>query len=303
MPIKIPNGLPAIKTLIEERISIIQENDAIRQDVRPLRIVLLNLMPDKITTETQLARVLGSTPLQIELTLLRTDSYLGQNTSEEHQLGFYKVWDDIKDENFDGIIITGAPVETMEFKDVEYWPELTQIMDWAETNVFAKFFICWGAQAGMYHHYGVPKHEVSEKIFGVYHHERLDRSHPLIRGFDDVFAVPVSRYTGVDEQAVSDHPDLLPLAKAEGSGVCLVVNDAKRHSFMFNHLEYDRETLQGEYERDLAKGLNTALPRNYYADDNADNAPSMTWRSHRNLLFMNWINQVYQDTPYDLSDL
>lgn len=301
MPIKIANDLPAFEILEKERVPLIREDDALRQDIRPLQFLLLNLMPDKISTETQLARVLGATPLQIELTLLRTDSYMGKNTSQEHQLGFYKVWDEIKDNKYDGLIITGAPVETMEFEEVDYWPELAKIFEWSKTNTYGQLYICWGAQAALHHFYGIGKNEKAGKLFGVYPHTRLEMAHPLVRGFDDIFNVPVSRYTESDYEAIKRTPSLLPLADCNETGACLVTDDENRRLFMFNHLEYDRETLDDEYRRDKDKGLPTEKPAHYYIQQDNEDVPVMNWRSHRNLLFTNWIDMVYQGTPYDLS--
>lgn len=303
MPIKIENDLPAFKILEQEQVPLIRKNDALRQDIRPLQILLLNLMPDKITTETQLARVLGATPLQIELTLLRTSSHMGTHTPEKHQLGFYKVWDEIKNTNYDGLIVTGAPIETMNFKEVDYWPELTTIFDWAQKHTYSQMYICWGAQAAMYHFYGIEKQEREEKLFGIYPQQRLHMAHPLIRGFDDVFNVPVSRYTSSNYKQIKNTPNLTPLADCEETGICLATDDTKKRLFMFNHLEYDRETLDGEYKRDLSKGMNTEKPVNYYIERAGKDIPVMNWRSHRNLLFANWIDMIYQDTPYELSEL
>ena len=303
MPIKIANDLPAFKVLEKEQVPLIKENDALRQDIRPLQILVLNLMPDKITTETQLARVLGATPLQVELTLLRTNMHMGKHTSEEHQLGFYKVWDEIKDQNYDGLIVTGAPVETMDFEDVDYWSELTTIFDWAQTHTYGQLYICWGAQAAMYHFYGIEKQERKDKLFGVYPQRRLHMAHPLVRGFDDIFNVPVSRYTSSNYEQIKDTPGLVPLADCEEAGICMAADDSHHRLFMFNHLEYDRETLDGEYTRDTLKGMDTARPINYYIERAGKDIPLMNWRAHRNLLFANWIDMIYQGTPYDLSTL
>lgn len=303
MPIKIPDTLPAAEILKKERIPVISEKDALRQDIRPLRFALLNLMPDKITTETQLARVLGSTPLQIELTLLRTGTYVGKNTSEDHLLGFYQTWNEVKHQKFDSLIVTGAPVEQMPFEEVEYWPELTAIFDWSKTHTYSQFYICWGAQAAIYHFNKIPKRDTGPKQFGVYTHKRLDFTHPLTRGFDDLIHIPVSRYTEVETDKVMKDKTLTPLVTSEDTGICLIYDENNRRAFMFNHLEYDRETLKGEYERDRAKGLDTALPVNYYESNDPSKQPMMTWRAHRNLLFSNWIDMVYQGAPYDLNQL
>ena len=295
MPIKIPDGLPAKDILISERVGVMDETTAVRQDIRPLRIALLNLMPDKITTETQIARVLGTSPLQIELTLLRTGSYMGKNTSENHLLGFYKTYKDVETHHYDGIIITGAPVEHMDFEDVEYWSELTAFFDWAKTHSFSQFFICWGAQAALHHFHGIKKTLHTDKIFGVYPHKRKTYTHPITRGFDDIVNIPVSRFTESDASDMVNCAMLEPLLTSDTLGSALLCDNAARQVFMFNHLEYDRETLQNEFKRDQERGLNTPPPENFDG--------TMNWRAHRNLLFMNWINLVYQGTPYDLNDL
>jgi homoserine O-succinyltransferase len=303
MPIKIPDGLPAIDILAKERIDVMDETTAVRQDIRPLRILLFNLMPDKITTETQIARVLGASPLQIELTLMRTASYMGKNTSEDHLLGFYETFDTVKDQKFDGILVTGAPVETMDFEDVQYCNELTTIMNWANTNCYSQFYICWGAQAALNHFYGVEKYEAESKLFGVYPHERLEFYHPLVRGFDDVVSIPVSRHTEIDETQIEKNDSLTLLLKSSETGTALMIDDKTRRVFMLNHFEYDRETLKDEYDRDIAQGNDIDIPAYYFPNDDDTQKPIMNWRAHRNLLFTNWINTVYQGTPYDLSYL
>jgi len=303
MPIKIPDSLPAKDILLAERISIMDESTAIKQDVRPLKIILFNLMPDKVTTETQIARVLGSSPLQIELTLLRTDSYVGKNTSEAHLYSFYKTFDDIAHEKFDGIIITGAPIEHLKFEDVQYWDELKKIMGWANTHCYSQFYICWAAQAALYHFYDVSKRLLDYKHFGVFPHKRLDFTHSITKGFDDIINIPVSRYTEIDEQAVIDHDDLVLILTSEETGAALITDQSQRKIFMLNHLEYDRETLKGEYDRDTDSGLKTPLPHYYYPNNDPNNIPNMNWRAHRNLLFLNWINLVYQGTPFNLDTL
>lgn len=303
MPIKIPNGLPAIETLKREGISIISESDALHQDIRALRIILLNLMPDKITTETQIARVLGATPLQIEMTLLRTASYTGKNTPEKHLTGHYTTWEKIRDENFDGIIVTGAPVEHMSFENVDYWDELKTILDWSKTHTFSQFYICWGAQAALYHFNNVPKRETPKKQFGVFPHCRHVFNHPLVRGFDDVFNVPVSRHTEVIDEAVRRNPSLKVLAASDETGIGLIYDEQYRRVFMFNHLEYDRDTLKQEFDRDRKKGLDIAIPVNYFMDNEPWKPAMMTWRAHRHLLFANWIDMIYQGTPHKLEEL
>jgi len=300
MPIKIPNDLPAREVLEKERIPLIRADRAEHQDIRPLRIALLNLMPNKIATETQLLRVLGATPLQIEMTLLRIGSHESKNTSKEHLLAFYQTWDEVKDQKFDALVVTGAPVEHLAFDDVTYWPELQEIFDWAKTHVYSSFFICWGAQAALNYYHGVPKHDVPAKRFGVYHHRILTPFHPLIAGFDDSFPVPVSRHTEIRLEDAGKVADLEILAEADETGLCLAYEPQARRVYMFNHLEYDAETLKGEYDRDAAAGMNTALPHNYFPQNNPQKAPPITWRAHRTLLFSNWINMVYQGTPYNL---
>lgn len=303
MPIKIPNNLPARKILEEERVPIIGESDAVRQDIRPLRIALLNLMPDKIRTETQLLRVLGATPLQIEVMLLRTSSYTGRNTPIEHLLAFYETWDKVADQYFDALIVTGAPVERMEFEDVTYWSELTDLFQWAEARVHSCFFICWGAQAALFHQHGIPKYDLGKKVFGVYCQRVVSRFSPLVTGFDDEFLMPVSRYTEVHLEDIEKVPDLEVLVVSDRSGVCMLEDRAKRRVYVFNHLEYEAETLKQEYFRDLESGLDIHLPENYFPGDDPDQSPRVTWRAHRNLLFGNWINDIYQSTPYDLSQV
>jgi homoserine O-succinyltransferase len=303
MPIKIPDTLPAAATLEAERIPLIKEDRALHQDIRPLKIALLNLMPDKIKTETQLLRVLGATPLQIEMTLLRLASHESKNTSKEHLLAFYKTWDEVKDQKFDALIVTGAPVEHLPYAEVTYWPELAQILNWAESHVFSSFFICWGAQAALYHYHAVPKHAVPAKRFGVFDHRILMPFHPLIAGFDDRFPVPVSRHTEIRHADAEKVKGLEILAEADETGLCLAYEPTARRVYMFNHLEYDAETLGKEYFRDAQAGMDTALPHNYFPGNDPKAAPPITWRAHRTLLFSNWINMVYQGTPYNLDDL
>ena len=304
MPIKIPNDLPAVQTLLDENIFAMTETRAITQDIRPLRIVLLNLMPKKIETETQCSRLLGNTPLQIELTLIRTESHLSQNTAQEHLLAFYKTFNEICDEYYDGMIITGAPVEMLPFEEVDYWPELCKIMDWSLTHVHSTMHICWGAQAGLYHHYGIPKHVLDKKLFGVYPHIADHPTSMLLRGFDSVFYAPHSRYTYVERTDIEACGDLRVLASSDEAGVHIVSRNGGRQFFIMGHSEYDPLTLDAEYRRDAAAGLGTALPENYYPNNDPSRAPLVTWRSHGSLLFINWLNYfVYQSTPYDLKDL
>ncbi len=303
MPIKIPNNLPGRQILERENVPFINESVAERQDIRPLQILILNLMPDKIKTETQLLRVLGATPLQIEITLLHMSTHESKNTSKDHLLEFYVTHDEIKDRKFDGLIVTGAPVEQMEYEDVNYWPELTKILDWSDTNVHSSFFICWGAQAALYHYHKVPKYQLSAKQSGVYPHKVVAHYQPLITGFDDIINIPVSRHTEVRHKDIEAVPYLHIILDSDESGACLVHEPSKARVYMFNHLEYDTDTLKSEYERDLAAGLNPSLPAHYFPENDSSRKPHMTWRAHRNLLFGNWINLVYQTTPYDLEKI
>lgn len=303
MPIKIPDNLPALETLQKERVQVILEDRAIRQDIRPLEIVILNLMPDKIKTETQLLRALGTTPLQLSITLLRTASYESKNTSKDHLVSFYRTLDSVRNKRFDAIIITGAPVEDMDFEDVAYWLELQEIFDWAKTNTFARFHICWGAQAGLYHNHGIQKHQTDKKLFGVYNTKLHDPYHPLTQGFDDIFNVPVSRHTFVKNTDIQNIPDLKILAESTDGELCLVHNDKTHDTYMFNHLEYDSDTLKSEYDRDSQTRDDVNVPLNYFPDNDPSRPPAITWRSHRHLLFSNWINMIYQGTPFDLSEL
>ena len=304
MPIKIPNELPAVKTLADENIFVMTETRAITQDIRPLKILLLNLMPKKIETETQLSRLLGNTPLQIELELIKTKDHVSKNTSAEHMLAFYKTFDDVKDKTFDGLIITGAPVEQMPFEEVEYWDELCTIMEWSKTHVHSTLHICWGAQAGLYYHYGIQKVPLPEKISGVYPHRVDYKRSILFRGFDDVFMVPQSRHTTVRTEDVLAVPGLKLLASSEETGVYAIATDGGRQVFITGHSEYDADTLKNEYLRDLAAGLNPIIPKNYFPDDDPSKQPLVTWRAHANLLWCNWLNYfVYQTTPYDISEI
>lgn len=304
MPIKIPNNLPAVQILADENIFAMTETRAITQDIRPLRIVLLNLMPKKIETETQISRILGNTPLQIELTLIRTASHQSQNTNQEHLLAFYKTFDEIRDQKFDGMIITGAPVELLPFEEVDYWDELCEIMDWSLTNVHSTLHICWGAQAGLYHHYGIQKKELPQKLFGVFEHRADHPKSMLLRGFDEVFYAPHSRYTYVEREDVEAVPELKVLASSEKAGLHIVARQGGRQFFIMGHSEYDPLTLDAEYRRDAAAGLGTAVPENYYPNNDPSNAPMVTWRAHGSLLFINWLNYfVYQSTPYDITEI
>ena len=304
MPIKIDNQLPAHRTLESENIFVMTEDRALTQDIRPLRILLLNLMPTKIETETQLLRLLSNTPLQVEVELLQTSTHTAKNTSAEHMLKFYKTFDQIETEKFDGMIITGAPVEHLDFEDVDYWPELCTIMEWSKTHVYSTFHICWGAQAALYYHYGVPKVPLAEKMFGVFPHRPLDLYHPLMRGFDDEYFVPHSRHTETRASDVALVKDLQILSYSDVAGVHLLSDMDCRNFYATGHSEYDRDTLAREYFRDVEKGLQIKVPFNYFPDDDPSKPPLMKWRGTGSLLFTNWLNYfVYQRTPYDLSTL
>ncbi|MDP4120699.1 MAG: homoserine O-succinyltransferase [Bacillota bacterium] len=304
MPIKVQDDLPATKILESENIFVMSSDRAAKQDIRPLKILILNLMPTKIETETQLLRLLGNSPLQVDIELLQTETHTSKNTSPHHLLKFYKTFDEVKDNKFDGMIITGAPVELLPFQEVDYWDELTKIMEWSIHNVYSVYHICWGAQAGLYYHFGVPKTMLPCKLSGIYHHEVLNMHHPLVRGFDDAFYLPHSRYTGVDECQIAKHSELEILAISKEAGVSVIANKNGRQFFVLGHAEYDRDTLAKEYFRDINKGENPRVPVNYFPDDNPANMPPMTWRSNANLFFTNWLNYyVYQQTPYDLNDL
>lgn len=304
MPVKIPSKLPAYQVLKNENIFVMDDDRAIAQDIRPLKIAILNLMPLKEVTETQLLRMLGNTSLQIDPVFIATESYQPKNTDEAYLNAFYRTFDEIKDENFDGFIITGAPVETLPFEEVQYWEELTKIMEWADKNVFSTLYICWGAQAGLYHRYGVPKYDLEEKCFGVFEHDVLEKNVKLLRGFDDSFNAPHSRHTEVRREDIEKHDDLMVLAESDVAGIHIVANKDLRHVYVMGHGEYDADTLDREYRRDLDKGDTIAIPQNYYKGNNPDNGPHVTWRSHGNMLFANWLNYcVYQETPYDLHTL
>ena len=301
MPIRTQNDLPAKAILENENIFVMDEDRAISQDIRPLEILILNLMPLKEYTEVQLLRALSNTPLQIDITFLQTASYISTHKSESHLNQFYVTFDEIKDRKFDGMIITGAPIEHMEFEEVDYWPELTRIMDWTKTNVTSTFHICWGAQAGLYYHYGVRKIKLDKKISGVYWHHVLNRKIPLVRGFDDVFLAPHSRNTQSSPEDIRKNKNLIILAESEQVGDLLIMSRDGRQIFVLGHLEYDRLTLDKEYHRDLNKGINPERPENYYVDNNPDIRPNLTWRATSNCLYSNWLNYyVYQTTPYKL---
>ena len=304
MPIKIPNDLPAHKTLTEENIFVMTETRAITQDIRPLKILIVNLMPKKIETETQFARLLGNTPLQVEPTLLHMSSHQSKNVAEEHLLAFYKTFKDVKEENFDGMIITGAPVEHMPFEEVEYWDELCEIMEWSKTHVHSSLHICWGAQAGLYYHYGIQKYSVDKKLFGVFPHTVKHKSSMLFRGFDDTFYVPQSRHTTVLEEDVEKVADLKILSSSKQTGAYAISTKNGRQIFITGHSEYDADTLKNEYLRDLSQGKPIDVPYNYFPDNDPTNPPLVSWRAHANLLFSNWLNYfVYQSTPYDIKKI
>jgi len=304
MPIQIPNNLPATSILQQENIFVMSENRATTQDIRPLEIVVLNLMPTKIVTETQLSRLLGNTPLQVRLELMHTKTHIAKNTAQEHLLTFYKTFDELKDRKFDGMVITGAPVENIPFEQVDYWQELCQIMEWSKTHVHSTFHICWGAQAGLYYHYGIDKHPLKEKLFGVFEHTRDYPRSILLRGFDDNFWVPHSRHTTVLREEIESVPELKILASSKDAGVYAVMSKHGRHIFVTGHSEYDSDTLEKEYLRDKNAGLPIAIPKNYYPNDDDTQAPIVRWRGHANLLFSNWLNYfVYQTTPYDITNI
>ncbi|MDQ0873480.1 homoserine O-succinyltransferase [Paenibacillus sp. V4I3] len=302
MPIKIPDNLPAKEILNQENIFTMDESVAYHQDIRPLRIALLNLMPTKETTETQLLRLIGNTPLQVEFVLLHPKTHTSKNTSVEHLEMFYKTFDDIKDEKLDGMIITGAPVEQMEFEDVNYWEELTQILNWSKHNVTSTLHICWAAQAGLYHHFGVRKFALDNKMFGVFPHTVQVPNTKLLRGFDEVFHVPQSRHTDIRREDIEQCPDLEILSESEESGVYIAATRDGKHIFVTGHSEYDACSLKWEYDRDVSRGLSIEIPKNYYPNNDPSRQPYNTWRAHANLLFSNWLNYyVYQETPFELN--
>lgn len=304
MPIKIQDKLPAAKVLRSENIFVMTEKRAQGQDIRPLKIAIFNLMPTKITTETQIMRALSNSPLQVEIVLLHTASHTSKNTPTEHLKSFYKTFDDVKNEKFDGLIITGAPVELMEFEDVDYWDELKAVMDWSRTNVTSTLHICWAAQAGLYYHYGVPKYTLKGKMFGVFKHKVNRKKNKLVRGFDDVFYAPHSRHTEIRSEDIKKVSELEIVAASKEAGVYMVASKNGKHVFVTGHSEYDAETLHLEYMRDKGKRDDVSLPCNYYKDDNPENAPIVSWRAHSTLLFTNWLNYcVYQITPYDLNEI
>ncbi|MGI9353401.1 MAG: homoserine O-acetyltransferase MetA [Rhizobiaceae bacterium] len=301
MPIRIPDKLPARETLEIEGVQVLKETDASRQDVRPLQIGLLNLMPNKIRTETQIARLIGATPLQVELSLVRIGSHQPKNTSEEHLIDFYSTWEEVRHRKFDGFIITGAPIETLPYEEVTYWDELTRIFDWTVTNVHSNFNICWGAMAGLYHFHGVPKYQLDKKAFGVYRHRNLKPASQYLSGFSDDFQIPVSRWTEVRSSDIDPQSGLEILMESDITGPCLIQENFGNRLYIFNHIEYDSLSLGEEYERDIANGTPIEIPHNYYPADDTKMPPQNRWRSHAHLLFGNWINQVYQTTPFDIA--
>lgn len=304
MPIKIPMSLPAADSLIKENIFVMDESRAISQDIRPLKIAIMNLMPTKIVTETQFLRLLSNTPLQIDITLLNTASHRSKNTPEEHLSSFYKTFDEVKNEKFDGLIITGAPVELLEFSDVDYWGELCELVEWSHRNVYSTLYVCWGAFAGLNINHGIEKHALDKKLSGIFRHKTLVPENPLVRGFNAEFSAPHSRYSGIKREDIEKIDDLLILAESEEAGVYLVANKNGREVYVSGHSEYDFDTLRNEYERDVLKGINPEVPKNYFPDDDPANAPINTWKAHAHLLFSNWLNYfVYQNTPYDLNEI
>ncbi len=304
MPLNLPDRLPAIDLLKEENIFVIDSSRASHQDIRPLRIVILNLMPIKITTETDLVRLLSNSPLQVEISFMKIKSHTSKNTPIEHMKAFYHDFDEMKNQKYDGMIITGAPVEQMDFEEVSYWSEIEEIFDWTRSNVTSTFYICWAAQAGLYHHYGVPKYPLEKKMFGVFEHRPLEPLNPIFRGFDDLFYVPHSRHTEVHKEDILKVPELTLLSESKDSGVYMVAARGGREFFVTGHSEYSPFTLDTEYRRDVAKGLPIEIPCNYYTDNDPDKGPCVRWRGHANLLFSNWLNYfVYQETPYNIEDI
>ena len=303
MPIKIPDQLPAREVLAREGVAIMDEKTARRQDIRPLQIALLNLMPNKIRTETQFARLIGASPLQVELTLVRIGNHKAKNTSEEHLIAFYQTWDEVKDRKFDGFIVTGAPVETLPFEEVTYWDELRRIFDWTQTNVHGLMNICWGAQAAVHHFHGMNKYPLKQKMFGVYRHRILAPASPYLRGFSDDFSIPVSRWTEVRREDIPANSGMTVLMDSDEAGLCLLDDPRHRALHMFNHIEYDSSSLGDEYFRDRAANVPVEVPKSYFPDDDPRQPPLNRWRSHAHLLFGNWINQIYQTTPFDVREI
>ncbi|MBQ9209024.1 MAG: homoserine O-succinyltransferase [Oscillospiraceae bacterium] len=304
MPINIPDNLPATEILRQENIFYMTNVVAAHQDIRPVKIAILNLMPKKIETETQILRLLSNSPIQVDIELLQMKTHVSKNTPISHLTKFYRIFDDVRDSRFDGLIITGAPVEQMKYEDVDYWDELCEIMDWSLKNVYSTFHICWGAQAGLYHHFGIPKYDLPEKMFGLFDHKVLNQYHPLVRGFDDVFVVPHSRHTEVRREDIDKVPQLEIITESDRSGVHIVGDRSQRLFFVTGHSEYDRRTIANEYFRDLGKGLPINMPYHYFPYDDPEQVPYFNWRGHANLMFSNWVNYiVYQGTPFDLNEL
>jgi homoserine O-succinyltransferase len=303
MPIKIPNDLPARSVLEAEGVMVMLEAQAVRQDIRPMRIGLLNLMPNKVKTETQFARLLGASPLQVELTLVKMTNHVPRNTPSDHILSFYRDWEDVRTEKFDGFIVTGAPVETMAFEQVTYWDELRRVFDWTQTNAHGCFNICWGAQAAVHHFHGVPKYALPRKMFGVYRHRIIEPASPYLRGFSDDFTIPVSRWTETRREDIPAESGMKVLMESDQAGLCLLDDPARRSLHMFNHVEYDTDTLGDEYARDVAAGKSISVPHDYFPQNDPRLRPQNRWRSHAHLLFGNWINQIYQTTPYEVADI
>ncbi len=303
MPIRIPDRLPARQTLKSEGVMVMSESDAARQDIRPMQIGLLNLMPNKVRTETQIARLIGSSPLQVELTLVRIGAHKAKNTSEDHLIDFYKTWDEIRDQKFDGFIITGAPIETLPFEEVTYWKELQQILDWTTTHVHSSFFICWGAMAAINHYHGINKYMLEKKAFGVYRHRNLAPSSRYLSGFSDDFSIPVSRWTEMRSADIKPVEELQLLMESDVTGPCLISETKGNRLYIFNHIEYDSHSLNEEYQRDVSNGTPIDIPHNYFPADDPKMPPQNRWKSHAHLLFGNWINQMYQTTPFELDDI
>lgn len=303
MPIKIPDTLPAFQTLVKEGVRVMTETMAIRQDIRPLQIGLLNLMPNKIKTEVQMARLVGASPLQVELSLVRVGGHKAKNTSEDHLLSFYETWEEVKHRKFDGFIITGAPIELLDYEDVTYWDEMKAILDWTTTNVHSTLNVCWGAMAAIYHFHGVPKYTLAEKAFGVYRHHNRKPSSVYLSGFSDDFQIPVSRWTEVRAEDIARVPDLEILMESDETGVCFVQDTAANRLYIFNHVEYDSTSLADEYFRDVNAGVPIKMPKNYFPHNDPSITPQNRWRSHAHLLFGNWINEIYQTTPYEIGKI
>ena len=304
MPINIPNNLPAFSTLVNEKIFVMSDEKASKQDIRPLKVAIVNLMPTKIVTETQLLRLLSNTPLQVDITLIKTETHNPKNTSQEHLINFYTTFNEIKDQYFDATIITGAPVELLDFESVNYWKELCDIMEWSKSHSFSTVHICWAAFAGLYYHYGLQKRVLDRKMFGIFPHKLCVENHPLLKGFDDIFMVPHSRYTEVGIEDIQNCPELKMLAYSDISGAYIIADSTNRQIFITGHAEYDRDTLKSEYMRDVDKGLPIDVPYNYFPDDNPNLVPPFCWRGHASLMYSNWLNFcVYQETPFDLTQI